>query len=61
MAAGAQMVKLEGGAEFADTIRFPQPSRGVPVVRPPRPHAAIGAPVSAATACKAKVKTPSRS
>ena len=30
MAAGAQMVKLEGGAEFADTIRF-LTRRGVPV------------------------------
>ncbi len=30
MAAGAQMVKLEGGAEFADTIRF-LTQRGVPV------------------------------
>jgi 3-methyl-2-oxobutanoate hydroxymethyltransferase len=30
MAAGAQMVKLEGGAEFADTIRF-LAQRGVPV------------------------------
>src|SRR6266436_4510414 len=29
MAAGAQMVKLEGGAEFADTIRF-LTQRGVP-------------------------------
>src|SRR5258707_9020546 len=30
MAAGAKMVKLEGGAEFADTIRF-LTQRGVPV------------------------------
>src|SRR5260370_18223502 len=30
MAAGAQMVKLEGGAELADTIRF-RSQRGVPV------------------------------
>src|SRR5258708_12590721 len=30
MAAGAEMVKLEGGAEFADTIRF-LAQRGVPV------------------------------
>jgi 3-methyl-2-oxobutanoate hydroxymethyltransferase len=30
MAAGAQMVKLEGGAEFADTVRFLS-ARGVPV------------------------------
>ena len=30
MAAGAQMVKLEGGAEFAETIRF-LTQRGVPV------------------------------
>src|SRR5260221_3100832 len=30
MAAGAQMVKVEGGAEFADTIRF-LTRRGVPV------------------------------
>ena len=30
MAAGAQMVKLEGGAEFGDTIRF-LTQRGVPV------------------------------
>jgi len=30
MAAGAQMVKLEGGVEFADTIRF-LTQRGVPV------------------------------
>jgi len=30
MAAGAQMVKLEGGAEFADTIRF-LTRRGVPL------------------------------
>jgi 3-methyl-2-oxobutanoate hydroxymethyltransferase len=30
MAAGAQMVKLEGGAEFADTVRF-LTQRGVPV------------------------------
>jgi 3-methyl-2-oxobutanoate hydroxymethyltransferase len=30
MAAGTQMVKLEGGAEFADTIRF-LTQRGVPV------------------------------
>ena len=30
MAAGAQMVKLEGGAEFADTVRF-LTERGVPV------------------------------
>jgi 3-methyl-2-oxobutanoate hydroxymethyltransferase len=30
MAAGAQMVKLEGGAEFAETVRF-LAARGVPV------------------------------
>jgi len=30
MAAGAQMVKLEGGAEFAETVRF-LTARGVPV------------------------------
>jgi len=30
MAAGAQMVKLEGGAEFAETVRF-LTQRGVPV------------------------------
>ncbi len=30
MAAGAQMVKLEGGAEMADTVRF-LTSRGIPV------------------------------
>jgi 3-methyl-2-oxobutanoate hydroxymethyltransferase len=30
MAAGAQMVKLEGGAEFAETVRF-MVARGVPV------------------------------
>jgi 3-methyl-2-oxobutanoate hydroxymethyltransferase len=30
MAAGAQMVKLEGGAEFVDTVRF-LTARGVPV------------------------------
>jgi 3-methyl-2-oxobutanoate hydroxymethyltransferase len=30
MAAGAQMVKLEGGTEFADTVRF-LTARGVPV------------------------------
>jgi 3-methyl-2-oxobutanoate hydroxymethyltransferase len=30
MAAGAQMVKLEGGAEFAETVRF-LVSRGIPV------------------------------
>src|SRR2546427_9986812 len=49
MAAGAQMVKLEGGAEFADTIRF-LTQRGVPVcghlgLTPQSAHQVGGYPV----------------
>jgi 3-methyl-2-oxobutanoate hydroxymethyltransferase len=43
MAAGAQMVKLEGGVEMAETTRFPDQPRH-PGLRPRRPDAAIGAP-----------------
>jgi len=59
MAAGAQMVKLEGGAEFADTIDSHAARRSG--VRTSPPHAAIRATSSAATACRARARTPSRS
>jgi len=59
MAAGAQMVKLEGGAEFADTIRF-LTRRGVPVcghlgLTPQSVHQFGGYRV------QARARTPSRS
>jgi len=40
--AGAQMVKIEGGAWLADTVRFFDRARN-PGLRPSRPDAAIGA------------------
>lgn len=41
MAAGAQMVKLEGGAEMAETTRF-LTSRGIPGLCPRRSDATVG-------------------
>ena len=43
MAAGAHMVKLEGGRPMLDTMRVPHRARHTGV-RPPRAHAAVGAP-----------------
>ena len=57
MAAGAQMVKLEGGAEFAETVRF-LTARGIPCARiwASRPGRCTH---SAAIASRARAPTPS--
>ena len=59
MAAGTQMVKVEGGAEIAETVQFLS-RRGIPVwgISASRRSRCTS---SEATACRAKARTPSRS